>query len=657
VFFYAESHLRERQLDAKWVTVAPLISKKNQPGTKQAAASKQSSVSQAGVPATQDQAIPQKTATNLTTASVPARVSPAEIEVTQARMPNPQSAVPAAQARNPAQAQGQTKEESGPEDQGLFQLKVSSNLVLAHVVVRDANGKPVVGLKKEDFKLFDRGKAQSITQFEVESRAAAVANDAAVRAQKPGPAAAPAMPGEFLAFYFDDLDTPEVDMIQARDAADQYLAAKLHANERAAIFTSSKTLSDFTDDPKQIHEALAKLHSSPRSLARTRECPDLSDYQAQQIDQFPDDKFIDAWRAAQAEAAARCPMSDEMILSLARSMVSQAQIQTRTNLQELDRLVQYLSHMPGQRAIVLVSPGFMSQGEQYQLDRLIDRALRMQVVISSLDPMGLPLLMREVDVTKNYTPSANSGVINALHNVDSTRERVASDVLAEVAQGTGGEFFHNNNDLKAGFGALAGSPVYYILAFAPSDIKPDGKFHSLKVELSNKAKGLTIQARRGYFVPKSEAEAKGETNAPQASDPEAQAEEQIREGVMAKTESWQLPVELRTEVSKGPAGSNELAVSAHLDTKTLHFHKEGERNQNTVTFVFVIFDRSGDYVTGQQRQAKVNLPDDSLSHLLTAGMDIKVTFQLKPGTYTVREVVTDAEDHLMTTFSCEVQVP
>jgi hypothetical protein len=45
----------------------------------------------------------------------------------------------------------------------------------------------------------------------------------------------------------------------------------------------------------------------------------------------------------------------------------------------------------------------------------------------------------------------------------------------------GGQFFHDRNDLEAGFSALAGSSVYYMLAFAPSEMKLNGKFHALKV--------------------------------------------------------------------------------------------------------------------------------------------------------------------------------
>jgi VWFA-related protein len=467
------------------------------------------------------------------------------------------------------------------------------------------------------------------------------------------------MPGRFPALYFDDLNTSDTDMMQGRDAADHYLATRLQPKDRVAIFTSQKMLSDFTDDPKQLHEALTKLHSSPRNLNRVGDCPQLSDYQALQIAQFEDDYQIDAWRVALDEMANRCPQPQPVpfIQMLARGIVAQVEVQSRTNLQALENLVQYLSHLPGQRTIVLVSPGFPSQSEQYQLDRLVDRALRAQVVISALDPKGLALLMPEVDVTRSYNPAANSGIINAMQNVASMRELVATDVLAEVAQGTGGEFFHNNNDLNAGFGALAGSPVYYILAFAPSDAKPDGKFHALKVELAEKGKGLSVQARRGYFVAKEGTEPDVQAQQSGQSDPEAQVKERLRETVLSKADMQELPVEVRTEVSKGSATTSELSVLAHLDAKSLHFRKDGTHNQNTVTFVSAIFDGGGQYLTGQQRQARVDLPDESLPNLLANGMDIKITFQLQPGTYTMREVVTDSEDHHMTALSRSVQIP
>src|SRR6267143_5380096 len=55
-------------------------------------------------------------------------------------------------------------------------FKVRVNLVLVRVVVRDASGKVVSGLKKEDFQLFDNRKPQTISSFSVETPGARTAS-------------------------------------------------------------------------------------------------------------------------------------------------------------------------------------------------------------------------------------------------------------------------------------------------------------------------------------------------------------------------------------------------------------------------------------------------------------------------------------------------
>jgi VWFA-related protein len=370
-------------------------------------------------------------------------------------------------------AQSQTNHQP-PQNQSPFQLNVASNLVVVRVVVRDSQGKPVEGLQKEDFKLFDRGKEQSIAQFEAEVSALETPNPPSLATPgQPPPSVgthAHAAPRRFLVLYFDDLDMSDSDVIDARDAADHYLATNLQPDERIAMFTSSAMLSDFTVDLKQVHDALFRLHPHPHGSTHA-DCPAISDYQAAEISEQDNPNMSDAWKTALDEAVNRChmpkvtdvttpgakqasgdppapsdaaPETVAVVRNLARSILAQSEMQARTSLQGLEQVVNIVSRAPGQRSIILVSPGFLSQSEQYQLDRIIDRALHSQVVISSLDPRGLALLMREADVTSAYTPSANSGAVGSQHAVDTNREMVASDVLVEVAEGTGGQFFHNN---------------------------------------------------------------------------------------------------------------------------------------------------------------------------------------------------------------------
>ncbi len=541
-------------------------------------------------------------------------------------------------------------------DQSPFQLKVSSNLVMVRVVVRDAQNKAVENLKQEDFKLFDRGKQQSITQFAAETTA--VQPSVPVLTSTPG-ASLSSIPQRFEALYFDDLNMSDADLVRAREAADRYLATNLQPTDRVALFTSGNSLTDFTGDLKQIHDALLKLHSSPVAQ-RPHDCPELSDYQAEQIIEF-DDENTDAWQVAKDQALndQRCSQvptglgePQRYIAVLARKVLEQSQMQARANLEELDKVVNYVSRMPGQRAVVLVSPGYLSRSEESQLEQTIDRALRAQVVISSLDPRGLADPLNETDVSRTYMPvflTAN------LHRLRSDRESAARDVLQEVAQGTGGEFLHNINDLQAGFRVLTGPSGYY-LGFAPKDLKPDGKFHDLKVELAEKPKGWSVQARRGYFAPRGDAEAETLAKAGEAADPEAQAKEQLREAVFAKTELQQLPVTMDVKVYSTKTDDRELALSAHLDTRSLHFRKEGQRNVNSVTFVFAVFDQKDNLLQVQKGQAPLDPVDAQLEQVRNAGLKMDSKFVLKPGSYHIREVVTDSEEHWVTALSRNIDV-
>jgi hypothetical protein len=188
-----------------------------------------------------------------------------------------------------------------------------------------------------------------------------------------------------------------------------------------------------------------------------------------------------------------------------------------------------------------------------------------------------------------------------MHRLDQNREVVAMGPLVELAEGTGGEIFHNNNDLKAGFGRLAG-PSGYILALAPTELKPNGKYHALKVKLAEKVTAYSIQARRGYFAPRSESEGKAGPEEVEAS-AAGQAQEQIREALLSKTESTTFPVVLDTKISEGQGETHELSLSSHVDPKSLHLQKEGDHHLDTLTFVFGVFDQKENLLISQQRHA------------------------------------------------------
>jgi VWFA-related protein len=164
-----------------------------------------------------------------------------------------------------------------------------------------------------------------------------------------------------------------------------------------------------------------------------------------------------------------------------------------------------MASLPGQRILILVSPGFLTPTADAMALKsdVLDMAARASVNISAIDARGL--------YTTALDPSQEGGgsPMSASHQSQYRQDSMAqsADVMAELADGTGGTFFHNNNNLEAGFTSLlAGPEVLYLLSFSNADEKPDGSYHEIKVKVDRP--GVTVQARRGYFAPKPDKEKK-----------------------------------------------------------------------------------------------------------------------------------------------------
>jgi VWFA-related protein len=112
--------------------------------------------------------------------------------------------------------------------------------------------------------------------------------------------------------------------------------------------------------------------------------------------------------------------------------------------------------------------------------------------------------------TQNASTLIGVGVIVSAYNCETAvthspeyhRASMSTDedVIAELADDTGGTYFHNTND-PSPFRKLATAPEYlYLLEFSPRDVKQDGSFHGLKVKANSN--GVNVKTRRGYFAPK-----------------------------------------------------------------------------------------------------------------------------------------------------------
>jgi VWFA-related protein len=531
------------------------------------------------------------------------------------------------------------------------------NLVPLTVVVRGRDSHAVGNLTKEDFRLLDNGKPQVISRFSVEKPGAPAAIEKEAASLEPQPdtkppeagsaaTAAPVIADHFVAYLFDDVFAKFEDLARARDAAGHVIAASMQPADRAAIYTTSgQIVQEFTNDKEKLQATLARLRPAPVAggIGHGIDCPDISYFMADRIVNMNDPQAIQVALINYQACSGNPHVTASEVIGFAERALHDGEHQTQLAATVLVQVVRRLAAMPGQRNLVLASPGFLVPfADQAEVTNVIDRAIRANVIISTLDVRGLwtsPMFDASLGA-----PAGGPQVLNAVSQYMEMEQLAGDLVLEDLAHATGGDWFHANNDLREGFRRLAAAPEFiYVLAFTPENLKSDGKFHKLQVTL-REPKGLTVQTRKGYYAPRHDAEAVD------------QEKQDIEDAVFSREVIKDIPLAVRTRFFTSDGGNANLSVVAQVDIRGLHYKKVEGRNGDTLTVFSVLFDPNGNYVAGDQKVFTFRLKDETLAKRLESGINVKSSFDVKTGSYVVRVVVRDGEGQMMASENTAVDV-
>lgn len=373
------------------------------------------------------------------------------------------------------------------------------------VVVRNERGQIVQNLSRRNFRLWDNGRLQRITDFAADVVPAPVLN-----LKVPGTV-------RYTALYFDDLHYNFVDTIRVTDSAYSYFASTLGPRNKIGVFTSSGDVTlNFTDNRKKFHQALLSIrpHLPPASQAKA--CPPISAFQAYLLLYVHDPLALKIAFEDMAGCKGKnrqpdpplgaLPMSvlrqmKSVVDARAREVIAESDARAQHTLKGLNDLISKVSTLPDPRAIIIASPGFLTGAQARRVDLLARRATRLHIIISALDTTGLLQQLSPPPPTHNRKLDAErEAIVYAKNQMMADHASMASDALLDLSTMTAGNFVSNMDDLTSGFKATVPlPPAYYVLGYRPNDLRDNGRFHSVRVRVVGRGL-MGVQAPPGYYA-------------------------------------------------------------------------------------------------------------------------------------------------------------
>jgi VWFA-related protein len=503
---------------------------------------------------------------------------------------------------------------------------IEVKVINVDVTVTDHAGRPVAGLTKNDFEIFEDGKLQKVTNFDIiENSVLKTAGSVA--------AAAPAVPEQFRRKFVLLVDNNYIDKIQ-RDMAlaqiDKYVDENFGGDHEWAIAAISQRLEmlhPYTSDKKAIHAAIDKIRQSgafPEAHAMDRSI--LSD----------DLRRIELSGSATREDAGLIPTIDyaQVVRFQAREQTYRQLRSIRNTANAVREMTHAYAASEGKKVLILLTGG-MEMNTNFgaytrtRQDHEITEAQR-QIGIA-LDEIVLEANASNFAI--HIINAKRRGMIAPQHEVENARSGIdpqadlstklsspidTTDVDSgslTVALGTGGSY--STNLIAPSLAAVETlSSNYYSLGYKPPH-EDDRQYHTIKVRV--KRSGVQIAHRQGYID----------------LSPDDRLEQFLQARFSAEEKLGSLPV--RIEVGGAVPKGDEMSVPvlATLPMERLTVIPVDGRYVGRLHVYVSIFDSEGRNIGFNRHIQEVSIAPSDYEKADGAAFRYKLNVHLKKGAFTI----------------------
>ncbi|MGC8917116.1 MAG: VWA domain-containing protein [Thermoanaerobaculum sp.] len=520
------------------------------------------------------------------------------------------------------------------ETQPKFITEVTVNNVNVDVVVRDAQGLPVNGLKVSDFRLWEDDKEQPITNFlAVEGGQVSQAKDPAVIGQP--------MP-RLVVVFFDLYLMTESDKRTVLDTLHDTFAAGLPPGQEVAVLSFDGQLRVHTEPTASSERVLRALKEVSRlSATGLQRQIRLSSFDVRDV------PARETWSTYQYRRAQNQEYWFEM-----RQMVSRVE-------RAFSAAIQRYAKTPARKIAVLVSPGFpraenvpiyrdydfwLDTPPEYRHAGLLGKtallAAEAEYTLYTLDPSGTQLTT--ADASQRSSPLDSGDVGNAAF----WREADRKDTLIQAARLTGGEAIFST-DAGAAFADVERiTGTYYSLAFQPPHAG-DGKRHTIKVEVVGHPEYQLTYRREYVDRPVTERDA-----------------DRIRAGLLLGEQSNDLGLLLvldkpTSKFRMGAKGMKVYRMGAELRIPyaNVTLIPRGNTYWGQVQVVILVVDKAGNQSELAHQLVPLELPADKVEDARRRGyFAYRFTLELEGGAQSLRVAVEDTLAKATSTVMADVRL-